>query len=78
MQENVKFVITEQTSVSDELVESNIYLPTSVLLLVEENVTMQAINSGTKIEESEVDVLVELRDEEYDEMMAGYSCCFMR
>ncbi len=47
-----------------------------MLKLVEENVATRAINGGAKIEESEVDVLVKLREEEYDEMMAEYSWCF--
>eukprot|EP00794_Sanderia_malayensis_P002275 gene2275-2615_t len=40
------------------------------------DVATRAINGSPKVEASEVDVLITFREEEYEEMMAGYVWCF--
>ena len=53
-------------------------LPVCLLKVDDEEVGKRALRSGAKIEEGEVDTLLQLRDEEYEELVGAFARLFAK
>ena len=62
----------------DVIIAAEIILPVCLLKVVDEEVGKRAIGGGAKIEEDEVDTLLQLRDEEYEELISGFARFFTK